>query len=39
MAEHWEFDTNPLFNKFLRNAQALQAGEPLVWLGESLFQV
>ncbi len=39
MAEHTEFDTNPDFNRFLPNAQAMQVEEPMVWLGETLFQV
>ncbi len=39
MAEHEEFDSNPLFNKFLSKAQTLQPEEPLVWFGETLFQV
>ncbi len=39
MAEHEEFDSNPLFNKFLPKAQAMQPEEPLVWFGETLFQV
>ena len=39
MAEHKEFDTNPAFNRFLPGAQAMQAEAPLIWLGETLFQV
>ena len=39
MSEHQEFDTNPDFMKFLPKGQALQAGEPLIWLGKTLFQV
>ena len=39
MAEHEEFDSNPLFNKFLPKAQAMQPEEPLVWFGETLFQI
>ncbi len=39
MVEHEEFDSNPLFNKFLPKAQAMQPEEPLVWFGETLFQV
>ncbi len=39
MAEHGEFDSHPLFTKFLPKAQAMQPEEPLVWLGETLFQV
>src|SRR5215467_15029362 len=39
MSEHTDFDTNPLFTKFLPKAQALQPEEPLVWLGQTLFQV
>jgi hypothetical protein len=39
MAEHEEFDSNALFNKFLRKAQAMQPEEPLVMFGETLYQV
>ncbi|MBI3859567.1 MAG: hypothetical protein HY296_04935 [Thaumarchaeota archaeon] len=39
MAEHTEFDTNADFTKFLPAAQAMQVKEPMVWLGETLFQV
>ncbi len=39
MAEHGEFDSNPLFNRFLPRAQAMQPEEPLVWLGQTLFEV
>jgi hypothetical protein len=39
MAEHQEFDSNALFNKFLTRAQAMQPAEPLVMFGETLFQV
>jgi len=39
MAEHSEFDSNASFLKFLPKAQAMQPEEPLVWLGNSLFQV
>src|SRR5438445_623364 len=39
MAEHEEFDSHPLFTKFLAKAQAMQAEDPLVWFGETLFQV
>ena len=39
MAEHREFDSSPMFNRFLPKAQALQPEEPLIWLGETLFQV
>jgi len=39
MAEHEEFDSNPLFNKFLPKARKMQPEEPLVWLGETQFQV
>ncbi len=39
MAEHTAFDTNPMFNKFLPSAQAMQTEEPLVWLGQTLFEV
>jgi len=39
MAEHEEFDSNPVFTKFLAKAQAMQAEDPLVWFGETRFQV
>jgi len=39
MAEHSEFDSNASFLKFLPRAQAMQPEEPLVWLGNTLFQV
>ena len=39
MAEHEEFDSNPVFTKFLAKAQAMQAEDPTVWFGETLFQV
>ncbi len=39
MAEHEEFDSNPVFTKFLSKAQAMQAEDPLVWFGETMFQV
>ena len=39
MAEHTEFDSNPDFTKFLPKAQAMQVGGPLVFLGETMFQV
>ncbi len=39
MVEHEEFDSDPLFNKFLPKAQAMQPEEPLVLFGETLFQV
>jgi hypothetical protein len=39
MAEHVEFDSNALFNKFLSRAQAMQPVEPLVMFGDTLFQV
>ncbi|MDA4128730.1 MAG: hypothetical protein OK422_04685 [Thaumarchaeota archaeon] len=39
MAEHSKFDSNPSFLKFLPKAQAMQPEEPLVWLGDTLFQV
>jgi len=39
MAEHSEFDSNASFLKFLPKAQAMQPEEPLVWLGNTLFQV
>ena len=39
MAEHEEFDSHPVFTKFLAKAQAMQAEDPLVWFGETLFQV
>jgi hypothetical protein len=39
MAEHEEFDSNSSFLKFLPKAQAMQPEEPLVWLGNTLFQV
>ena len=39
MAQHSEFDSNSSFPKFLPKAQALQPEEPLVWLGETLYQV
>ena len=38
MAEHEEFDSHPAFTEFLAKAQALQS-DPLVWFGETLFQV
>ncbi|HEV2225200.1 MAG TPA: hypothetical protein VGR56_00165 [Nitrososphaerales archaeon] len=39
MREHSEFDSNSLFLKFLPKAQAMQPEEPLVWLGNAMFQV
>src|SRR5437879_12982312 len=39
MAAHEEFDSHPLFTKFLAKAQAMQAEDPLVWFGETRFQV
>lgn len=39
MAEHSEFDSDPDFNRFLPTAQAMQVEEPMVLLGETLFQV
>jgi DMSO/TMAO reductase YedYZ molybdopterin-dependent catalytic subunit len=39
MKEHHEFDSNPLFTRFLPKAQAMQPEEPLIWLGNTLFQV
>ncbi len=39
MAEHSEFDSNSSFLKFLPKAQAMQPEEPLVWLGNTMFQV
>ena len=39
MAEREEFDSNPVFTKFLAKAQAMQAEDPLVWFGETMFQV
>jgi hypothetical protein len=39
MAEHEEFDSHPVFTKFLAKAQAMQAEDSLVWFGETLFQV
>jgi len=39
MAEHQEFDSSRSFLKFLPKAQAMQPEEPLVWLGNTLFQV
>jgi hypothetical protein len=39
MAEHEEFDSNAVFNKFLAKAQAMKPEEPLVMFGETMFQV
>ena len=39
MAEHEEFDSHPEFAEFLAKAQAMQAEDPLVWFGETLFRV
>ena len=39
MAEHSEFDSSQAFMKFLPKAQAMQPEEPLIWLGNTLFQV
>jgi len=40
MSEHEEFDSDPRFLDFLRKVRpALQAEDPLVWLGPTLFQV
>jgi hypothetical protein len=39
MAEHREFDSSAQFNRFLPRAQARQPEEPLIWLGNTLFQV
>jgi len=38
MAEHEEFDSHPVFTKFLAKAQAMQAEDPIVWFRETLFQ-
>lgn len=39
MAEHSEFDSDEDFNRFLGKARTMQPEEPLVWLGETLYQV
>src|SRR5437867_12122332 len=39
MAEHEEFDSHPLFIKFLAKAQARHAGDALGWFGQTRFQV
>jgi len=39
MAAHEEFDSHPAFTEFLAKAQVMQAEAPLVWFGETLFQV
>ena len=39
MEEHEEFDSDPVFTRFLEKARRLQAEEPYVWLGETLYQV
>lgn len=39
MAEHKEFDSHPQFVEFLPKALAMQPEEPLVWFGQTLFQV
>lgn len=39
MSQHSEFDSSPQFNRFLPKAQAMQPEEPLVWLGETLFEI
>ncbi|QQG48483.1 MAG: hypothetical protein HY247_06995 [archaeon] len=39
MSEHEAFDTNPDFTRFLPKAQEMQVAEPLVFLGQTLFQV
>jgi hypothetical protein len=39
MAEHDEFDSHPLFTKFLPKAMAMQPEEPMVWFGDTMFQV
>jgi hypothetical protein len=39
MAEHTEFDSSAEFRKFLSKAQAMQPEGPLVWLGNTLFEV
>ena len=38
-AEHHEFDSHPHFEAFLSKARAMQPEEPLVWLGNTLFQL
>jgi hypothetical protein len=39
MAEHHEFDTNASFLNFLPKAQAMQPERPLVWFGDTLYEV
>src|SRR5438445_13840244 len=39
MADHEEFDSHTAFTEFLAKEQVLKAEEPLVWFGETLFQV
>ncbi len=38
-AEHDEFDSEPRFQPFLEQFQALQPEEPKVWLGTTLIQI
>ncbi len=38
MAEHDEFDTHPRFLEWVRRAETLLAGEPMVWFGTTRFQ-
>ena len=40
MADHEQFDSDPRFLEFLKKVRAdLQAEDPSVWLGSTLFQV
>jgi hypothetical protein len=39
MAEHREFDNNARFLNFLPKAQGMQPERPLVWFGETLYEV
>ena len=39
MAEHEAFDSDPRFTAFLPQARAMQPEPPLVWFGDTLFQV
>jgi hypothetical protein len=39
MAEHEEFDTNAEFLKFLPKAREMQPQRPLVWFGDTLYEV
>ena len=39
MAEHEAFDSDSRFTAFLPQAQAMQPEPPLVWFGDTLFQV